>query len=361
MTPVGIIGCGSTGLALAAHVTQQGGAVRTMVDQNHHLLDRLRRSGTLTMSGHLGDAVFALPELSDGYESLAECGLIFIATTADRHLAVAQSLASVLHEGQLCVLATGYANGASAFAKALTTTGFAGGEDCVVAMNTTPHLSYAPGDGSVHISAVKSWFEVSGASELAARKAMPLLTPWFPAATLARHQVASSLNNPNPVAHVPAAVLNAVIASQEAHGLIPHQGAFHLGDFGAPALEALRNVLDAERLAVMRALGIGRHGVRRNDFSSRAYGPNAREMLPPRVGPTFQRRFVTEDVPCGLVPLEVLGRRAGTPTPAMTAVISLICTLEGQDFREHPAVPGRVAGLGPNGMAGQRHRVGALK
>ena len=356
MTTVGIIGCGSAGLALAAHLMQQGTTVRDMVDQNHQLLDRLHRSGKLTMSGHLGSGTFALPELSDDYSSLAECDVIFIATTADRHIAVARTLAQTLNQGQLCVLVTGYVNGAAAFAGVLSDAGFPGADESVIAMNTSPHLSYASGDGSVHIAAVKSWFEVSGTTPEAATRGASVLKHWFPAAAAARHQLASSLNNPNPIAHVPAAVLNAVAASREAHGLIPPQGAFHLGDFGAPALESLRNGLDAERLAVMKGLGMGRYSLSRTTFAARAYGPDARETAPPRIGPTFQRRLVTEDVPCGLVPLEHLGLQAGLPTPDMTALISLLCSLEGQDFRAHPAARARAVALRCAAITGQPHR-----
>lgn len=359
MSRVGIIGCGSTGLALAAHLMQRGVTVQSMVDQSHALLVRLRQSRKISLTGLLGAGDYPPPLYTDDYASLVGCDVIFVATTADRHFSVARLLAPVLQPGQLCVLATGYVNGAAAFASALSSAGAAVAEESVVALNTTPHLSYAPGDGRVHIAAIKTWFEVSAATQAASKEAAARMSPWFPAATPARHQLASSLNNPNPIAHVPAAVLNAVPASREAHGLVAPFGAFHLGDFGAPALEALRNVLDAERLAVMRALGLGAHHVGRNDFGLRAYGPGARETDPPRVGPTFQRRFVTEDVPCGLVPIESLGQWTGVQTPSISALISLICALEGRDFRVHPAVCPRLVGWPGAGRARQPVREGA--
>ncbi len=336
MTNLGIIGCGSSGMALAAQIGLRGGELHCMVDEDAELLEHLRSAGRISLSGHLGTAAFGLPEMTDAYGRLADCDVIFVATTADRHGDVARSLAPVLRDGQLCVLATGYANGAAAFAAGLAAAGCTASGDAVLALNTTPHLSYAPGDGRVHVAAVKSWLEVSGTDAAAVARGTCRLARWLPAAVPARHQLASSLNNPNPVAHVPAAVLNAVSASLEEHSLIPPNGAFHLGDFGAPALDGLRNVLDAERRDVMAALGIGEHFVSRNDFAARAYGPGSREALPPRLGPTFQPRFTTEDVPCGLVPLEQLGEAAGAPTPAITALISMACSLAGEDFRNHP-------------------------
>ncbi|MFK0006650.1 NAD/NADP octopine/nopaline dehydrogenase family protein [Paenarthrobacter sp. NPDC090520] len=359
MTRIGIVGCGSTGLALAAHLMQQGATVQCMVDQGHALLHRLRHAGRISLTGHLGIAHFPAPPYTDDYASLTGCDVVFVATTADRHLTLARHLAPVLRSGQLCVLVTGYVNGVAAFENALAAAGATVGSACVAALNTTPHLSYASGDGSVHVAAVKTWFEVSASTTAASKEGAIRLAEWFPAASPARHQFSSSLNNPNPTAHVPAAVLNAVAASKEAHGLVPPQGAFHLGDFGAPALEALRNVLDAERLAVMRALGLGAHFVGRNDFGLRAYGPGAREPDPPRTGHTFQRRFVTEDVPCGLVPIESLGIWAGIRTPSISALISFICALEGRDFRVHPTVGPRLVGWRGAGRAHQPVEIGA--
>jgi opine dehydrogenase len=99
-----------------------------------------------------------------------------------------------------------------------------------------------------------------------------------------------------------------------------------------------------------------RYGMGRNAFAARAYGSDARESRPPRIGPTFQRRLVTEDVPCGLVPLEQLGLLAGIPTPDMTVLISLLCSLEGQDFRAHPAARARTVNLQSFAMTGQQPR-----
>ena len=49
--------------------------------------------------------------------------------------------------------------------------------------------------------------------------------------------------------------------------------------------------------------------------------------------PSLQNRFLTEDTPSGLVPLEAFGQLAGVETPVMTSVIELANRLLGQDFR----------------------------
>jgi len=52
------------------------------------------------------------------------------------------------------------------------------------------------------------------------------------------------------------------------------------------------------------------------------------------MGPkTLDTRFITEDVPFGLVPLEALGRVAGVPLPLHQAGIALFDAICAQDFR----------------------------
>jgi len=45
--------------------------------------------------------------------------------------------------------------------------------------------------------------------------------------------------------------------------------------------------------------------------------------------PSLQNRFLTEDTPGGLVPLEAFGQLAGVATPVMTSVINLANELLG--------------------------------
>jgi opine dehydrogenase len=58
-------------------------------------------------------------------------------------------------------------------------------------------------------------------------------------------------------------------------------------------------------------------------------------------------RYITEDVPMSLVPLSELAKIAGTPTPAMDALISLASIIHRRDYRRE----GRnLASLGLEGM-----------
>jgi opine dehydrogenase len=50
--------------------------------------------------------------------------------------------------------------------------------------------------------------------------------------------------------------------------------------------------------------------------------------------PSLQHRFIIEDIPYGMVPMEQIGRLAKIPTPLTTAFIELACVLVGEDLRK---------------------------
>ncbi|MDI7250776.1 MAG: NAD/NADP octopine/nopaline dehydrogenase family protein, partial [Bacillota bacterium] len=103
--------------------------------------------------------------------------------------------------------------------------------------------------------------------------------------------------------------------------------------------------LDAERLAVGRALGLSRlRSLHEQDLAwyghQGTFGENICQTNVnnpiyswSRAPESFDHRYVTEDVPYGLVPLEDLGVRLGVATPTATAVIHLAGVIAGRDLR----------------------------
>ena len=74
------------------------------------------------------------------------------------------------------------------------------------------------------------------------------------------------------------------------------------------------------------------YGVREKDFYTtfqriRSY----QGILAPK---KMNVRYISEDVPTGLVPLASIGKYLGVPTPAMDALINLASTLLGTDYRK---------------------------
>jgi opine dehydrogenase len=67
---------------------------------------------------------------------------------------------------------------------------------------------------------------------------------------------------------------------------------------------------------------------------------------------SLDHKFITEDVPTGLIPMSEIGTAAGMKTSAIDALVEMVRSMTGKDF----AVEGRtLERLGLNGM--DRHRI----
>jgi opine dehydrogenase len=102
------------------------------------------------------------------------------------------------------------------------------------------------------------------------------------------------------------------------------------------------DALDAERIAVASAFGAEVPTVR--EWLARTYGLEGADLYPliqrlhhevfkdSPAPSTLAARYVTEDVPYGLVPIAELGRLAGVPTPVASALTVVASAALGRDF-----------------------------
>lgn len=330
MTPrLAIIGAGAMGLAWAVDLISRGFAVSGLVEADPARRSTLLTKPTLRLTGLLGTREIAMPQVLD-MEEAAKADWLLAATTADRHEDVARSLAPHMRSDTVIVLATGYADGSANFRYCLENAACRF-EPLVIELNTTPYLSALAGPGHIHVAAVKSWLEAAGNDMVRLESHRPFLENLIPQAEIVPDALASSLNNPNPIAHVPAYLANLGVAQGGAPAG-ERGGAFYLDDFVTSQINLDRALLDRDRLNVMKAYGL--RAIPRAEFSLRAYGtPPAREKTPPRIANTFPSRMVDEDVPCGLVPIERMGIAAGVETPMMTKMIDLVSRAASVDWR----------------------------
>jgi opine dehydrogenase len=145
--------------------------------------------------------------------------------------------------------------------------------------------------------------------------------------------IAVSLSNVNPQNHLGMALCN----------FTRIENAEHWANWSGltPAVGRLIEALDIERLAVAAAFGASVRSVRDHFHLSFdvPHGPlgDAGAILAARdsnPGPaSLDTRYVTEDVPFGLVPSTVLGRIADVPMPLHEAGVAMFSALYGRDFR----------------------------
>ncbi len=324
---VAVLGSGNGGHAVAAILALAGHRVRLY--GRHGFREKLlavRSQGGITLSGVAGSGLVRLEAVTNSIEeALAGANLVVVAAPATTHEEVADLCARHFVDGQVVLLLQGMA-GTLLFSRAIreanSTQRVMLGETA-----TLPYTCRLVAPGHVHVSRVSrrhlsAAFPGSESAALAQR-----LRPLFPFLVPATHVLETTLYNPNPILHPPGTLLNL--------GRIEHvNGEFRIYEEGFTAsVWTLVHALDAEKMALLRALGLPavpylEEFAQRNDDSFEQFAAQGIK------GPSGAHdRYITEDVPAGLVLFSSLGQTLGIPTPVSDALIRIASAINATDYR----------------------------
>jgi len=330
---VAIVGAGIGGTEMAGYLGLHGTRVRVH-DIRKEAVGGIRDRGGLEVSGIASGFAQVERATTDLAEAVDGATLIAVTTLNNDHQAVARQLAPLLRDGPVICLIPGYVGGSFEFRRALAAAG------CRAAiklgeMDNFPFTGAVLGPAAVRVASLKRQLQVAALPAADGGAVLDLVQRALPPATLARNVLQTALATMNPVLHVP--------------GMLGNQGRLDAGErfqfYGAgitPSVARVVEALDAERVALARAFGVEVPTVR--GWLARTYGLEGPELYPliqrlhhevfkdsPAPG-ALDARYVTEDVPYGLVPLAELGRLAGVPTPAAHALTVLASAALGRDF-----------------------------
>ncbi len=352
---VAVLGAGNGGCAIAADLVRRRIAC-TLFDLPRFaaVLAPIRAAGVLRLTGVLGDVtVPAPPVTTDIGEAAREADVFLVAVPAFAQVAFAEALAPFLRSGHVIVLTPGSTGGALAVAEVLRREGRLGGVTVAETLSL-PFACRKVDPVHVHVSGVKHDLPIAAFPATASRQTAERLDDVFPEGlAVAANVLETSLNNLNAMAHPLPALLNA--------GWIETTG----GDFRfyndgvSPAVARAMDAADRDRLAVVRALGL--LAVPATEWDRRLYGLAGdttyelhrdswvhREIRAPN---ELRSRYLTKDVPYGLVPIASIARELGIRTPTIDLVIDLASLLLDEDLR---AAGRTAASLGLAGLDARR-------
>jgi len=325
-----LIGLGAAGAGMAVTLNARSARICGWYDRDDAVRSVTDMAGGLSFEGLCGHGVVPLPPGADSAAAaIAGSDIVLVSTTADCHATVAREITPAVSADQIVVLHCGYVGGSKVFADALASAG-APADIAIFELNNTLHLAGKPDPATVVIRGEKRWLELAG---LPAGRESPhyaALLAQFPEFAYSANVLENGLNNPNCIGHVPAYVGGAMTLDRDMGDLTTGILQFEEARMGRVNLIAA--AFEAERDTVMRAAGLTPLPI--TEFSRRAYPAGSRLYGGiARFGPKLQRRYLHEDVPCSLVPLELLGRLVATATPLTSGLIDIANILEGVDFR----------------------------
>ncbi len=332
---IAVLGAGNSGCALAADYAWRGHEV-TLIKTSHSLHDdnfsHLKENGKVMVMDEFGtEKVCKITRLTREVGEVCGQDVVLLCTQTGFHEEVLKRAVPYLEEGQLLLINPGYLSTAYALGLGLK-------EGVIVAEAESNFIDgriSSPGHFKVGFRNVRNPLGIYPAEKTDEASAIlnQMGTPFVYLQSVAE----AALHNPNMIVHTVGAVMS--IPRIEATG----------GDYCmyhevfTPSVWTLLEALDAEKMDILEALGFERLAYAdackfRNSLDEQREG---REVffeyasMPERAkGPqSVGSRYITEDVPQGLVLMEALGQALDIPVPVCTALIELACASLKRDFR----------------------------
>ncbi len=326
---IGIAGAGSIAFGTAA-VLESRGHKTALWSPSGHGTDGLGHG--LTASGALS-GVFQ-PEVADSAEVLvAGRDVVLIAVPGYGHKAVMDAIAPHLSEGQQVIVSSHASFGAVYLSELLAARGLT---LPITAWGTTALTGRRTGVAECNVNTIRAKIDMCTVPADAQTQALRICQALFGDVFVPRDGLlAIALSNLNPQNHMGIALGN---MTRMEHGEVWSQAGNVTRNVGR-----LMEALDAERLAIAEALGLSVKTIFEHYHQS-YHVPVAsiHEMNAALVaagtggqGPaTADSRYITEDVPYGLVPTVVLGDLIGVPAELHRSGVKLFSAMYGRNFEQ---------------------------
>lgn len=335
---VAIVGAGPGGFRLVANLGLAGYRLR-LNDIDDAKLAAIRARGGIDVEGTPGG--FAPLELAtaDLGATIAGADLIIVVSGGNTQPAVARALAPLLADGQSILLMQGNTGGSLVVRRELDRAGCRADIE-LAETDTYPYAMRAVGPTTMRQTTQKRWMQIAAFPGNRSVAAHARIGPLFPHSIAAPDILHTGLMNVNAILHVANCIANA--ARIERGG-----GHLFYGEGVTSAVANLYTAIDTERMAIAAALEVKvpsladwierAYNVRETDFvktfqrlSAEPDGP----YVVNKAAGTLNHKYVTEDVPTGLIPIQELGAATGTPTPAIDTLVEMARLMTGRTFAD---------------------------
>jgi opine dehydrogenase len=349
---VAIIGAGIGGVYLVAELGIAGHRLR-LHDIDDTRLAEIRARGGVDVEGEPAGFAEVEHATADLRTAVDGSDVVIMVTGGNAQAAVARSLAPLVHDGQVILLIQGNTGGSLIVRRALDEAGCRADVD-VAEMDNYPYSCWRLAPTRIRPIVQKRWLQVAAFPGRRSASVFARLSPLFPHAIAAPTVVHTGFTNANAMLHVANCVANA--------GKIDRGETYRFyADGVTPSVARLYEAINAERVAVAAALGASVPTLA--DWFERVYGVRGATLVETcqilttnSDGPyqatgtprSFEHKYITEDVPAGLMPMSALGAAAGVPTPAIDALIEVARHMAGKDFAAEARTLERM------GLAGMR-------
>ncbi|MEK5443440.1 NAD/NADP-dependent octopine/nopaline dehydrogenase family protein [Fredinandcohnia sp. FSL W7-1320] len=322
-----VIGAGNTGQAIVGYLSLQGKKVK-LYSRSPVKAEILSFQGLELKGVYTGRVPIQVSSQME--EVIDDVEYIIITSTASGHKSIFKQLKPHLKKNQTIAIFPGYWGAIEC--KAVLGDDIEEKNLTIAETSAMPFISKADSTGSVTISRIKQNVQISVIPTSKNLTISKYFLETFPQLILANNVIETSLNNSNVVVHTPITLFNA--------SRIDSASEFRFyGDGTSPLTVSYVEKLDEERIKLAEHLNIKTQSILSilNEFYKTDY-PSLYEALPglfpDGLAPTtLDYRYVTEDIPYGLVPISELSRKVGLETPYTDSLINTASLLMERDFK----------------------------
>ena len=327
---VGVVGAGAIALASAAWMRYAGHEVALWSPRSKPAPASARATWPLRVEG-LRPGQVMVQAATDAHTLCRASDVLLIALPVDGHRRAIDQLLPALRDGQWVIVSSM----SSLSALYLREQAMVAGKDVtVLSFSTTVLTARRVEPDRVRIMMRRSTIGVSSLPQSRIDEGIALCERLFGGGFVAQSgALASAIANVNPTSHGPMALLNWT--------RIERGEAWPQYHYLTPSVARVIEALDAERRALAKAFGIAvgtveqyfknSFGVEAEQLKDIADELHAKRGGPP--GPTdLGTRYLTEDIPFGLVFLLALGEVAKVPMPATRTVVDAVSLASGHDY-----------------------------
>ncbi|NLN14543.1 MAG: NAD(P)-binding domain-containing protein [Tissierellia bacterium] len=327
-----VIGAGNGGLAMAGYLAMLGYKVN-LYNRTFEKIVPLIKDPRIYLTGEVNGVGILDKVTSNIEEAITDTDIIMVTTPALAHYSLAKAMAPYLKDGQVIVLNPGRTGGALEVYETLLRERKR--NNIIVAeAQTFIYAARSTAINNAHI--FKSKKEVSLAAIPATKTdyVLQLINEAYPQFIAAKDVLETSINNFGAIFHPAPTLLNS--------GHIERCSPFEYYLEGiTPSVGNFLEKMDKERMEIGRLLQVEtKSAVQWLYESYGAKGDTIYEAI--QNNPAYkglqapkglQNRYIYEDVPCSLVPMESIAKLFGLKTPAISSIIDIAQLMTNRDFR----------------------------
>lgn len=334
-----VLGAGHGGTAMAAHLAHMGIEV-SLYNRTAAKLAPIQAAGGIDLiTEGLEDMPHGFVEIplvtGDIAEAIDGAKVLMVVVPATGHREMAEQLAPHLVDGQIIVLNPGRTGGALEVHRILSDMGCK--SDVIIAeAQTFIYASRAMNPGQTRIFRVKNNIPVAALPAHRTPDVVKALRAAYTQFVPGDNVMKTSLDNIGAIFHPAVTVLNGARIEST-------NGDFDYYTEGiTPTVSLILDKIDKERVAVAEALGFRAMSAR--EWLYMAYDAAGRTLYEAmranrgydgiKAPRTLWTRYITEDVPCSLVPIASIGDMVGAECATIKAIIHLACVLHETDYWE---------------------------